>query len=192
MAVTMSKNQIALIDVALVTISTDGTNEIALNTSSQVSVEPQITTTEDNILTNAYTGAVIARKPGLASQSSTTITLTDNVFNPELVQILQGGTITYDTTVPTKFRSYTPPVSGSSEHGVPFTLKTYSVHYDSAGVILGYVMMTYPNCQGQPLSFGAQADTWNAPSYTISSAPSTGDPAYEMEYVDSLPTITSA
>ena len=50
------------------------------------------------------------------------ITLTDNVFNPELVMVLQGGLIEYDNVDTKKIVSYTPPVVGSGDEGKSFKL----------------------------------------------------------------------
>jgi len=188
MAVTKAKNEIALIDVALVTVSTDDTNEMAFTTSNQVTVEPTIETSEDNNL--IIKDVLLAKKRGASTLTGVTITLTDNVFNPELVQILQGGTVEYDSTDPTKFKKYTPPVSGSGEKGAIFTLKLYSTNYDTSGLPKGYVTTIFPNCQGAPIAMGATDGTWEAPSYTITSAPETGEAPYTKEYVAALPAIT--
>lgn len=190
MAVVKAKNEIALIDVALVTVSTDTTTEMAFTTSNQVTVEPAIETTEDNNL--IIKDVLIAKKRGASTMTGVTITLTDNVLNPELVQLLQGGTVEYDTEDPTKFMSYTPPAAGSGEKGALFTMKLYSTHYDTAGIPLGYLCTSFPNCQGSPLSTGATDGTWNAPSYTITSAPNEGQAPYIQTYVDALPVLTTA
>jgi putative alpha-1,2-mannosidase len=111
-----------------------------------------------------------------------------NVFNPELVKMLQGGEITYDSTTG-KFKSYTPPVAGSEYTPESFTLNLYTAHYDASGLVQGYEKVTYPNCTGNPVAFAAEDDTFAAPEYTINSAPSTGAAPYTIEYVSELPTV---
>lgn len=183
-------NEIPTIDVELVTVSTDeGVNEIGLKTSSKVSVTPQTQTQDANQL--IVKGVLIAQKPSQTTITGNTIVLTDNVFNPELLVILQGGKITYKTGSSGPISKYEPPVAGSGEKGKPFTLCLYSAVYDAAGLIVNYEKVTYPNCQGTPWSPGSEDDVWRVAEYTINSAPSNGQAPYTIEYVDELPTAAA-
>ena len=112
------------------------------------------------------------------------------MFNPELVLVLQGGTITYDTTDTSKVVSYQPPVAGSDDTGEVFKLNAYSAQYNAAGQIVNYEKITYPNCTGNPVAFSAEDGAFRAPEYTITSAPNTGEAPYVITYVDSLPVLT--
>lgn len=183
----MKGHEIATIDVALVTLisSATGGAEIGLNTGTQVSVETELETTDGIKL--IVKGVLIAQKREKNTITGTTITLTDNVFNPELVKMLQGGEITYDAQG--KFKSYTPPVAGSEYTPESFTLNLYTAHYDASGLVQGYERVTYPNCTGNPVAFAAEDDTFAAPEYTINSAPSTGAAPYTIEYVTELPPV---
>ena len=128
------------------------------------------------------------------------LTLHDNVFNPELVLILQGGSLLYyadasktdTTTEPTDFgyASYTPPVAGSDDKGKVFNLNVYSAIYNAAGIITGYEKTEYPNCQGRPVAFNSEDGAFRAPEYTIVSAPNTGQAPYTITTVKALPTLT--
>lgn len=184
----MKGQEIATIDVALVTLVSDATGgaEIGLTTGTQVSVETELETTDGIKL--IVKGILIAQKRERNTITGTTITLTDNVFNPQLVQLLQGGTITYDETTGA-FKSYTPPVAGEEYTPQSFTLNLYTAHYDASGLVQGYEKVTYPNCTGNPVAFEAEDDTFAAPEYTINSAPSTGSAPYTIEYVTSLPAV---
>ena len=92
-------HEIATIDVAMVTITVGGevgaTTEIGLKTATQIQVDPSIETTDAIKL--IVKGVLIAQKRQVDTLTGNTITLTDNVFNPELVKVLQGGSITYGT-----------------------------------------------------------------------------------------------
>lgn len=182
-------NEIPTIDVALVTVGPTavGGVEYALNTASKIAVEVQVETQEAVKL--IVKGRLIAQKPEDNTVTGNKITLTDNVFNPELVQILQGGKITYDATTPTKVIKYVPPVAGSDEKGLPFPLNAYSAVYDSAGLITGYEKITYPNCKGTPISIDSEDNVFRAPAYVINSAPKTGEAPYEISYIDALPVV---
>lgn len=193
-------HEIATIDVALVTIKKlNSTDELGLKTSNKVEVVPATETTD--AVKNIVKGVLIAQKPATTVVTGNAITITDNVFNPELAKILQGGTILYwgDSTHTTTSETdmgygiakYTPPVAGSTEHGDVFEMNLYSAIYNAAGICTGYEKCTYPNCQGQPISMSSEDNVFRVPSYTINSAPDTGEAAYEINYVDSLPTVTA-
>lgn len=181
-----SKAEIATIDCCLVTIETDD-GEFGFDTANQIAVEPQLE--EEDAVKLVVKGILRAQKPKVVTVTGNEITLTDNVFNPELVLILQGGTIKYASDDPTKIVGYTPPVAGSSDKGEVFKLNAYSAQYNAAGQIVQYEKITYPNCQGNPVAFGSQDGSFRAPEYTISSAPNTGEAPYDINYVPELPVL---
>lgn len=183
-----SKAEIATIDCCLVTIeTTDG--EFGFDTSNKIEVEPQIE--EEDAVKLIIKGKIKAQKPKVSTVTGNEITLTDNVFNPELVLVLQGGEILYDTVETSKIIGYNPPTSGSSDKGEVFKLNAYSAQYDASGQIVQYEKITYPNCQGQPVAFGSEDGAFRAPEYTITSAPKAGERPYEIRYVDVLPTLAN-
>lgn len=184
---------IPTIDVSLVVVRTgvvDGNDtnatEIAVDTANKVGVEPQTETTDAIKLVKL--GRLIAQKPATTTITGHQITLTDNVFIPELVKILQGGTVegTGDTL------TYTPPVAGSTDKGQVFELDCYSAQYDASGQIVRYEKITYPNCQGTPVAMSSEDDVFRVPEYTINSAPKEGEAPYKISYVKTLPQFTEA
>ncbi len=181
-----SKAEIATIDCSLVTIETADA-EFGFDTANSIQVEPQIE--EQEAVKLIVKGILRAQKPKVSTITGNTITLTDNVFNPELVLILQGGSIQYDTSDTNKIVGYTPPVAGSADKGKVFKLNAYSAQYDAAGLIVQYEKITYPNCQGVPVAFGSEDGAFRAPEYTINSAPKTNEAPYVISYVESLPTL---
>lgn len=181
-----SRNEIPTIDCSLITIQV-GDDEFGFDTANQIEVEVQVE--EEDAVRLVVKGKLRAQKPKQTTITGNEITLTDNVFNPELVKILQGGTIVYDTQDANKVVSYTPPVAGSDDKGTPFTLNAYSAQYNAAGMIVQYEKISYPNCQGEPIAFGAEDGTFRAPEYTINSAPNQGQAPYEITYVTSLPEL---
>ena len=201
MPVNAVKNAIPTIDVSLVTISydNDGTTvEIGFDTANQIEVEAQ--TEEQDAVKLIVKGKLKAQKPASVTITGHQITLHDNVFIPELVKLLQGGTIKYwqdanhteSGTTETDYgvAGYTPPVTGSDDKGKVVTLNAYSAIYNAAGVITGYEKTMYPNCTGVPIAFNSEDDTFRAPEYTINSAPNTGQPPYDISYVKALPVLT--
>jgi len=186
MSVKKSKAGIATIDCSLITIETaDG--EFGFDTASKIGVEPQVE--EEDAVKLVIKGALRAQKPKVSTLTGHEITLTDNVFNPELVLVLQGGVISYDLVDTTKIIGYTPPVAGVSDKGEVFKLNAYSAQYDASGSIVQYERIAYPNCQGVPIAFGSEDGAFRAPEYTISSAPKTAEAPYAITYVDALPEL---
>ena len=177
---------IPTIDVSLVVVRTDSV-EIAVDTANKIGVEPQ--TEESDAIKLIKLGRVLAQKPASSVITGHKITLTDNVFIPEVVKILQGGTL---ENTEGGYPHYTPPVSGSNDKGEVFALDCYSAVYDSSGQIVKYELITYPNCQGTPVALNSEDDVFRLPEYTINSAPKKGEAPYDISYVDSLPDFTSA
>lgn len=199
MAVKKAKAEIATIDVSLVTIEVDG-NEFGFDTASSIEVEPQIN--EEEAITLVVKGILRAQKPAVSTITGNQITLTDNVFNPELVQVLQGGKIKYwtseehttegDADAGFGISSYTPPVAGSTDKGKVFKLNAYSANYDASGQIVQYEKITYPNCQGTPVALSSEDGAFRAPEYTINSAPKSNEAPYVITYVDELPELQAS
>lgn len=194
-----SKAEIATIDVSLVTIEVDG-NEFGFDTASSIEVEPQIN--EEDAITLVVKGILRAQKPAVSTITGNQITLTDNVFNPELVQVLQGGKIKYwtseehttegDADAGFGISSYTPPVAGFADKGKVFKLNAYSANYDASGQIVQYEKITYPNCQGTPVALSSEDGAFRAPEYTINSAPKSNEAPYVITYVDELPELQAS
>ena len=195
-----ARNEIATIDVALVTIQTRSGFEFGFETANQIEVEPQTETTDAVKL--VVKGRLRAQKPAEVTITGHQITLHDNVFIPELVKILQGGTIKYwtdegkttegDSDKGFGVARYTPPVAGSREKGEVFVSKAYSAIYNAAGVVTGYECISYPNCQGIPVSFSSEDGVFRAPEYTITSAPNKGQAPYSISYPQVLPAVSDA
>lgn len=191
-------HEIPTIDIVLFTVTpaTSGI-EIGLQTASKLAVNPQ-TETQDAVKL-VVKGALLAQKPAETTITGNTLVLTDNVFIPELVKILQGGTIKYwtdedktvegDTDKGFGVARYTPPVAGSREKGEIFISKAYSAIYNAAGVVTGYECISYPNCQGIPVAFSSEDGVFRAPEYTINSAPDRGQAPYEITYLKELPSL---
>lgn len=179
---------IPTIDVSLIVIRTGSDNdglEIAVDTSNKLGVEPQTETTDAVKLMKL--GRLLAQKPQRTTITGHQLTLTDNVFTPLLMKIFQGGTVSGSGDS----LKYSPPVSGSDETGEIFELDAYSAEYNQSGQIVRYEKITYPNCQGTPVTINTEDDVFRLPEYVINSMPNKGQSAYEMSYVTELPDFSS-
>lgn len=191
--------EIPTIDVCMVVVEY-GETQIALDTASKLGIEP---VTEDvDAVKLVIKGKLKAQKGKTSTITGHTIVLTDNVFIPELVQALQGGTIKYWTdanktstsTTKTNFgvAGYTPPASDSGEEGVLFKLIAYSAQYDTAGQIVQYEKTTFPNCKGSPITINMEDGVFRVSEYTINSAPGKGESPYDIDFVDELPELVES
>lgn len=179
-------HEVATIDCSLITINTPGNpEELILDTANQIQVTPQIETIDAIKL--IIKGILRAQKPVENVLTGNTIVLTDNVFIPQLVKTLQGGTITFNSDGTLK--SYSPPPAGSKDNGDVFFLNAYTAIYNAAGIITGYEKIKYPNCKGVPISLSSQDGVFRVSSYTINSAPELGQVPYDIEWIkpDELP-----
>lgn len=182
-----SKAEIATIDCSLITIELQDGREFGFDTANKIAVEPQIE--EEDAIKLVVKGILRAQKPKVSTITGHELTLTDNVFNPELVLALQGGEIVYDPENPDEIVGYNPPVAGSGDKGEVFKTNAYTAQYDASGQIVKYEKISYPNCQGVPVAFGSEDGAFRAPEYTINSAPKIGQPPYSITYVKSLPVL---
>lgn len=182
-----SKAEIATIDCNLITIELKDGREFGFDTANKLEVEPQIE--EEDAVKLVVKGILRAQKPKTSTITGHELTLTDNVFNPELVLVLQGGEIVYDPENPDEIVGYNPPVAGSSDKGEVFKVNAYTAQYDASGQIVKYEKMSYPNCHGVPVAFNSEDGAFRAPEYTINSAPKTGEPPYSLTYVKALPVL---
>jgi hypothetical protein len=183
--------EIPTIDVVMVTLKAtidSVVTEIALTTANKIAVSPQVETTDAVKL--IIKSRLIAQKPQKQTLTGNTIVLTDNVFSPEVVKLLQGGTIKFDAVDTTKVIGYTPPVAGAVATLPTVELCAYSAQYDSTGAITQYEKITYPNCTGTPIAFSSEDGVFRAPEYTINSMPGDGVAAYDIDYVAVLPAVS--
>lgn len=187
-------NEIPTIDVALVTITTKNAGgtvdkEYAIDTSSKIAVAPIVNTQEAIQL--MIKGVLKAQKRKKVTITGHTITLTDNVFIPEVVKILQGGTVTMGIGADAaKVVKYEPPVAGVEYTPSIFELCAYSAIYNAAGLVTGYEKITYPNCTGEPIGINAEDNVFRVSEYVIVSSPDTNEVPYTIDYVAALPAIT--
>ena len=179
--------EVATIDCSLITIETSS-GEFGFDTANKIEVDPQIE--EEDAVKLVVKGVLRAQKPKTSTITGHELTLTDNVFNPELVLILQGGEIVYDPENAEEIVGYNPPVAGSSDKGEVFKLNAYTAQYNASGQIVKYEKISYPNCQGIPVAFGSEDGVFRAPEYTITSAPKTTEAPYDINYIAALPVLT--
>jgi len=68
-------------------------------------------------------------------------------------------------------------------------LAAYTAQYNTAGEIVQYEKIEYPNCKGVPVAISIEDGTFRVSEYTIKSTPATDEPPYDITYIAALPTV---
>ena len=180
--------KMALIDVEMVEIVAHnvGQDTFRWKTASNLDAELQIS--EGEAVELIVNGQLIAQKRAKDVVTGTQLTVSDNVFAPEIVKFIQGGEFEVDEHG--NFESYSAPLSGDEIKNDKFDFNIYTAQRDVAGDIVSYVKVEFPNCTGKPVNIKLENGAFFAPEYTIISAPSTGDAPYTITAVEELPALT--
>ena len=182
--------EMAFIDCCMLVLTTeDESKSIGITSGVKLGVEPQIETTDPVKL--IIKGTLKAQKKGKSTVTGHKLTITDNLTILEMLELLQGGTLSRDPETH-KITGYKPPVVGEAYTPVKCKLDAYAAQMDEGGNVLQYEKTTYPGCTGQPVGLSSEDDVFRINEYTIDSAPGKGEAPYEISYVDELPVLTDA
>ena len=180
--------EMAVIDCCMIVLTTeDESKSFGVTSSVKLGVEPQIETT--NPVKLIIKGVLKAQKKGKNTITGHQLTLTDNLTILEILEFVQGGTLTRDPETH-KITGYKPPVVGEEYTPTKFKLEAYAAQMDEGGNVIQYEKTTYPGCTGQPVGLSSEDDVFRVNEYTIDSAPGNGEAPYEISYVDELPVLT--
>ena len=180
-------NQLPLTDVVMCEVITkESTPAIyRFKTADEVETEEVISEGEEQTL--KIKGVVYANKAAENITLGYDLTLKDNVFCPEVLEVMQGGTLTYDDTDPTKFKSYSAPPVGTTNSKKKFDTIFYSEVVANGGPTGKYAKITFPNGKGGSVPIVLKDGEYYSNEYTIKSRPANGESPYTIEIVDSLP-----
>ncbi|GAA0825263.1 hypothetical protein [Clostridium tertium] len=117
-------------------------------------------------------------------QYGSDVNLTQVVMVPEVLAIVDGGTLTKTLD---KVTGYRPPAMGEVVNRTGFKLRIFTEEKDGDGETLGYQCFEYPGCKGKPVSFNFKDGEFMAPAYTISSRVKKGTAPYNLDFLDELP-----
>ncbi len=120
-------------------------------------------------------------------QYGSSITLKDTCFQPEVLAIVDGGTIKGTTGSVT---GYSAPKNGEVVKRIPFTLNLYTAEKGTEGEVITYAKFSYPSCKGTPAKFSFKDGEYMTPEYTIVSRPGKGKAPYDIDFVQALPNAT--
>lgn len=178
-------NQHALSDVSMIEIVV-GEDTYTFDTADEVTIEEVLDEGEEQTL--KIKGRLYANRAADDTVLGNDITCKDNLMSPELLQIMQGGTLNVDDSG--NFVSYAAPATGATDNRVKFTTNIYTAEVSTDGDTGRYLKVTYPDCYGSSVPLTFQDGVYFTNSYTIKSRPAKGSSPYSVEFVDELPTAS--
>lgn len=106
--------------------------------------------------------------------------LTNNTFTPEVMCIVDGGTMTAD--------GYEGPEVGKVTDRHSYTLNLYAEEKDYDSETLQYVVFTFKHNKGKPVEFKFEDGKFYVPEFESHSRPKKGEKPVYIKYVKQLPT----
>ena len=130
---------------------------------------------------------LIAQKRSQDVVTGATIKVTDNIFSPQVLQTVQGGTFTVDSDG--NFTGYEAPKAGEEYTPEVFDFAMYTAQRDVSGAIKQYAKILFPNCVGKPTAISFEENTFFCPTYELVSTPNNGESPYKITTMKELPTF---
>lgn len=187
MTATVKKiNQMPLSDVSLVRVITSD-SIYSFKTSDEITTEEVVSEGEEQTL--KIKGEIYANREAKDTVLGYDLTCKDNVMCPELLKVMQGGTIEYDTDGKT-FKKYTAPPIGQTTTKEKFDVEVYSAEVGTDGDTGRFSKVTFPSCKGKSVPISFQDGEYYSNEYTIQSRPAKGVQPYTIDVVDALPDDT--
>lgn len=183
--------QLPLTDVVLVQLVTRerSPRTLSFQTSDEIKTEEVVKEGEAKEL--IIKNQLIAKKETPDLMLGYDLTFKDNVMSPEVMQVVQGGTIEYDTESG-KFKKYEPPAIGTKPNLTSFDTIVYSEIVGDDGATGEYAKFTFPNCKGGNVPVNLKDGEYYSNEYKVKSRPAIGQKPYTLEIVDVLPSGVKA
>lgn len=106
---------------------------------------------------------------------------------PEVLALVDGGTLRYDTEAPEKVVGYDAPPVGTPVNRQLFTAHIYTEEKDADGSTKSYVKFSYLHCKGTPVNYSLQDGQFFAPELNFRSRPKFGESPVKIDFLDTLP-----
>lgn len=174
--------QFALCDVVMTQIKVSSGATHSFATADEISCEPVIEEGEQKTL--KIKDKLVASKQVPDMVLGHDITCKDNVFAPELLADVQGGTVTKNTS---KFSKYEAPNVGALPNTKVFDFICFVEIVGDDGPTGEYLKYTFPNCKGSFISPNFKDGEYYANEYIIKSRPALNTSLYTVDLVTELP-----
>lgn len=123
--------KMALIDVECVEIVAHNLEQDTYRWKTASNMNAELNITEGEAVELIVNGQLIAQKRAKDVVTGSTLTVTDNVFSPEVVKFIQGGEFIVDESG--NFLSYNAPITGEDYVLEKFDFNIYTAQRDVAG-----------------------------------------------------------
>jgi hypothetical protein len=156
-------------------------------TADEASVEPHVSEGQENILRVKNQILAIDRTEDIVVGYD--LTFKDNTLIPELLALIDGGTLTYDDVETDKVVKYEGPESGKTVSRTKFTLNVYTEEKDESGDTVKYAKFIFKHCKGKPVEFTLKDGEFYVPELKAESRSKSGEKPVTIEFLDTLPAI---
>lgn len=174
-------------NIELVEIITEETSAktYSFDTADEANYSPDISEGSENLL--RVKNRIVATNKTEDIQYGSSITLKDTSFQPQVLEVVDGGTLKKTAE---EITGYASPVVGEIVSRKLFTLNIYTSERGTDGEVIKYAKFSFPSCKGKPAKFAFKDGEFMTPEYTVVSRPAKGAAPFEIDYVDSLPSKT--
>ncbi|OAA93005.1 Ig-like domain-containing protein [Clostridium coskatii] len=170
-------------NIALAEIINEDTGQTYyFDTAEKADVKPDLSKGKEDIL--RVKNRIIAMNRTEDICIGYNVKLTDNTFPPELMCLVDGGTMTSS--------GYEGPEIGVAVNKVPFTLNLYSEEKDYDSSTIQYVKFSFRHNKGTPVEFKFEDGKFYVPEFESTSRPKKGEKPIYISYVSSLPNSSSS
>jgi hypothetical protein len=170
-------------NIALAEIINEDTGEsYYFDTAEKADVKPDLSKGKEDVL--RVKNRIIAMNRTEDICIGYNIKLTDNIFPPELMCLVDGGIMTSS--------GYEGPEIGVAVNKMPFTLNLYSEEKDYDSSTIQYVQFSFRHNKGTPVEFKFEDGKFYVPEFESTSRPKKGEKPIYISYVSSLPNSTGS
>lgn len=181
MASTVKRMNLANIALASIVTEEQTPKSYYFATATSASVEPRLSEGAENILRVKNT--ILATNKTEDLVIGYTVTLSDNVLVPEILALVDGGSLVYDDVDQDKLIGYKAPAKGQVVSRTPFTLKLYAEDKGGDGETREVVEFVYKNCKGKPVNWSLTDGEFFVPEFVSDSTPNIGQGAVEINFL---------
>ncbi len=163
----------------------EGGNTYVFTTASEAGITPFVSEGEEQIhrVKNQILGMNNTEDIVLGYD----IQLVNNTFSPELLGIIDGGTVTYDSVDTDKFESYEAPAAGEVVEREKVTINIYTEEKDCDGATTSYIKFTFKHAKGTPVEYSIRDGEFYVPELTLKARAKRGEKPVVVEALDALP-----
>lgn len=172
-----------IVRTEIVEEKTDG-NTYVFTTASEAGITPYMSEGEEKIhrVKNQILGMNNTEDIVLGYD----IKLVNNTFTPELLAIIDGGTVTAGSDG--AFQKYEAPAAGAVVDRQKVTVNIYTEEKDCDGETTSYFKFTFKHAKGKPVEYSIKDGEFYVPEMTLKARAKRGEKPVVVEILEALPT----